>query len=556
MQEILLKYALQNAIFHNGKANPKAVLSKLLAEKPELRKNAKEIVPLANNIVNEVNNLTKDEQKSKLSEIAPELLEKQKKEKEEKLSDLKNVKGNVIMRFAPGPSGPLHIGHSRAAILNDEYVKKYRGKLIVRLEDTNPKKIDINAYDMILEDLDWLGVKYHDVIIQSDRFPIYYKYAKKLLEKERAYICSCDVEDWRCLKSKKKPCPHRNLEKEEHLENWEKMLDGSFKEGEISYVVKTDLQHKNPAIRDFVGFRIVIEKHPRIGKKYIVYPLYNFSVSIDDHLLGITHVLRGKDHLNNTYRQKYIYDYFNWKKPEFIHYGWVSIEDTILKTSTISKGINDGKYFGWDDIRLGTFRAMDKRGIMPEAIRRYWINVGIKEVDIKFSWKNLYAYNKDIIDKKSNRYFFVWEPKQIIIKGINKLESHAPLHPDFPNRGIRKTILEGKEEIKIYITSDDLEKIKIGERVRLKDLCNIELISESEAKYIGDDFLIIKEGVKIIHWVYKGNPMKVKMPNGEVKNGICEKELEKENRDIVQFERFGFVKINRNEKFISNFSHR
>lgn len=556
MEDILLKYALQNAIIHNGKANPKSVLSKLLAEKSELRKNAREIFQLANKIVMEVNELSNDEQKSKLMKIAPELLEKHKKEKEEKLPDLENVKGNVIMRFAPGPSGPLHIGHSRAAILNDEYVKKYGGELIIRLEDTNPKKIELNAYDMILEDLDWLEVKYHKVIIQSDRFPIYYEYAKKLLEMGKAYICSCDVEYWRDLKQKKKPCPHRNLGKEGQLEDWEKMLNGIFKEGEASYVVKTDLEHKNPAVRDFVGFRIIEGIHPRTGNRFRVYPLYNFSVSIDDHLLGCTHVLRGKDHLNNTYRQKYIYDYFNWKKPEFIHYGWVSIDNTVLKTSTISKGIEEGKFFGWSDIRLGTFRALEKRGFVPEAIRRYWINVGTKEVDIKFSWKNLYAYNKEIIDKKANRYFFVWDPKPLLIKGIEKIESHAPLHPDYPKRGFRKTHLEGKEGFTVFITNDDFEKIKIGEKVRLKNLCNIEFLSEKEAKYIGNDLSIIKKGAKIIHWVYDGIPMKVRMPDGNVKNGMCEKESINEKGKIVQFERFGFVKVDGIEKYISNYTHK
>ena len=556
MEKTLLKFALQNAILHNGIANSKTVLAKILGEKPEFRKNAKEIYPIANKIVLEINKLSLNEQISKLHKIAPELLEKQKKEKIEELPELENVKGNVVMRFAPGPSGPLHIGHSRAAILNDEYVKRYKGKLIIRLEDTNPKKIDISAYDMILEDLEWLGVKYDEVVIQSDRFSIYYEYAKKLLDLEKAYICTCDVEEWRKLKVNKKPCPHRNLDKENQIGNWEGMLDGGFKEGEASYVVKTDLDHKNPAVRDFVGFRIIEEEHPKVKKQFRVYPLYNFSVSIDDHLLGCTHVLRGKDHLNNTFRQKYIYDYFGWEKPKFIHYGWVSIDKTILKTSTIDLGIKDGNYTGWDDVRLGTFRALEKRGIKPEAIRRYWINVGIKEVDINFSWQNLYAYNKNIIDKIANRYFFVWDPQQIKINGIEKLESHAPLHPDFPERGIRKTELKGKNGINLYITKVDLEKIANGEKVRLKDLCNVKFISDKEVEYIGNELSIIKEGVKIIHWVYNGNPMQVIMPNGEMKKGICETHLENEEKNIVQFERFGFVKLDRTEKFISYYSHK
>ena len=142
----------------------------------------------------------------------------------------------------------------------------------------------------------------------------------------------------------------------------------------------------------------------------------------------------------------------------------------------------------------------------------------------------------------------------MIIKGIDRLESHAPLHPDFPNRGYRKTVLEGKDGIKIFVTNDDLEKLEIGNRVRLKDLCNIELTSKTVANYIGNDVSIIKEGAKIIHWVYEGIPMKVVMPDGEVKKGICEKELK--NGEIVQFERFGFVRVDKTEKFICYYAHR
>ena len=111
----------------------------------------------------------------------------------------------------------------------------------------------------------------------------------------------------------------------------------------------------------------------------------NFSVAVDDHLLGLTHVLRGKDHLNNTYRQAYLFNYFGWEKPEYIHYGRVSIEDVKLKTSLIKEEIKKQVYSGWDDIRLGTIRALTKRGISPEAIRKYWVDVGVKPVDIMFS---------------------------------------------------------------------------------------------------------------------------------------------------------------------------
>lgn len=551
------KYALQNAILHDGKADSKSVVGKVIAVEPELKSQIKEVMKVIKSVVSEVNKLSLEEQRKKLKSEAPELLEK-KTAKKAGLPDLPNVEGEVVMRFAPGPSGPLHIGHTRAAVLNDEYVRRYGGKYHIRLEDTNPAKIDAEAYDSILEDLKWLGMDYHAVTIQSDRFEIYYDLAKKLIEMGNAYICTCAVEDWRSAKSNQKACTHRELNVEAQLEMWDKMLGGSFEEHEASYVVKTDLSHPNPAVRDFVGFRIVKTPHPRTANKYFVYPLYNFSVAIDDHLMGMTHVLRGKDHLNNTHRQEYVFHYFNWKKPVYIHYGLVQIVDTTLKTTLISEGIRSGEYSGWDDIRLATLKSLAKRGIQPEAVRRYWVEVGIKEVDIKFSWDNLYAFNKDLVDAGANRYFFVSDPVAIKINGTETLEGHAPYHPDHPERGIRKIKLKGTDGITVNIPKNDFISLKPGDKIRLKDLCNLRLLNKNEAEYIGDDLSILKEGARIIHWVgedvRKTNLFK---PDGGVSKGLCEPVLEDDIGTVVQFERVGFVKIEKvDEKYNAYFAHR
>lgn len=555
LREIALKYALQNALLHNGKANYKAVMGKIMAENPSLRSRAKELIEEVRRIVEEVNKLSVEEQRRKLEEIAPELLERKKKEEKKELEDLPNVRGEVRMRLAPSPSGPMHLGQSRMAILNDEYVKRYGGKLFLRIEDTNPHNILPEAYDMIPEDLEWLGVKVHEIVIQSDRFEIYYDYARKLLEMGKAYITEVPAEEWRRLKNEGKATKDRELPPEEQLERWEKMLAGEYDEGEAVYVVKTDLQHPNPAIRDWAAFRIIKDaEHPRVGDKYIVYPLMNFSVAVDDHELQLTHVLRGKDHLNNTYRQMYLYDYFGWKKPVYIHYGWVTMKNTILKTSLIKEGIRKGEFSGWDDPRLGTLRALAKRGIRPEAIRRYWIEVGLKSVDIEFSWDTLYAYNRELIDPEAKRYFFVWDPVKVEIRGVERIEGRAPLHPS-RNMGFREYILS--KPIEIMLTREDWKKIKEGETFRLKDLCNV-VKRGSYLEYVGNDLSIVKEGAKIIHWVPEDSVLtRVHMPDGSVKEGYAEKDVLKSVGDIVQFERFGFTKIYRENGIIEGFfAHR
>lgn len=538
-EAIVRKYALQNAVFYKGKATVGAVIGKVMAENSDLRPRAKEIATLAKKIVDEVNSMSLADQRKSLEEVAPELLVKESRPKDFELPDLEDTAGGVRMRIAPNPSGPLHLGHSRMAILNDEYVRRYGGACINRFEDTDPARIDASAYDSIPEDLEWLGVTVHETIIQSDRFESYYDVARTLLEAGRAYVCTCKPDEWRALKAKKSPCPHREAPSSDQMTLYDEMFDGTFGPEEASLVVKTDLQHPNPALRDFVALRIDDTPHARTGTKYHVYPLMNLSVAVDDHALALTHVLRGKDHLNNTYRQQYIFDYMGWSKPRYIHYGRVSIEDAQLSTSKMSAGIADGRYSGWDDPQLGTLAALRRRGILPEAIRRYWVETGIKEVDIEFSWKTLYSFNKDIVDDSSGRYFFVSEPARFALADFPDLAARAPLHPAHPDRGTRDISVPSGSSI--YLSSSDVPEN--DSRLRLKDLCNVVVEGDS-LRYDGNDLSVLKEGVPIVHWVPQDSvDAEVLMPDGTVRSGLAETGLTSAGGSIVQLERFGFARV-------------
>jgi glutamyl-tRNA synthetase len=541
-------------------------------------------MPLVKGVVDEVNALGPKKQKEALDAEFPEEAgrEQKKVERERVLPPLVNVTGKVVMRFAPGPSGPLHLGHTRAAILNDEYARMYGGDLILRIEDTDPDRVMAESYDMITEDLDWLGVRCTSTVIQSDRFQLYYDHARKLLEMGAAYVCRCTPEDWRKLKQESRPCPHRDAALETNLNLWDKMQAHVFAPEKASLVVKTDLNHPDPAIRDFVAMRIVDTPHPRTGSRYCVYPLMNFSVTIDDHTLGLTHVLRGKDHQKNTWRQAYIFNYLKWEIPQYIHYGRISIEDAVLSKSEIDRGVKAGLYSGWDDVRLGTIKALAKRGIQPGAIRKYWVDVGTKDVDIQFAWQNLYAYNKELIDDGADRFFFVWDPSPLwIMDAPAVLEGRAPMHPGHPEKGTRKTPVTaapsavGLERLGlvesdlppamkgglVVVSKGDISGAGQGTRFRLKDLCNIELARPMEARYIGDDLSILKEGARIIHWVtLDALPAEVQMENGEWKRGLAERGAREDVGKVVQFERFGFVRLDRwdgeQQKLIGYFAHK
>jgi len=460
------------------------------------------------------------------------------------------------MRFAPNPSGPLHLGHARAAVLNDAYVNRYGGKYILRIEDTDPKRVDPAAYRMVREDSEWLGLAISDIVYQSDRLDIYYSYAKRLIERGGAYVCTCDSDRFRNLKMAKKPCPCRSLTIEENVAEFEKMLAGEYEEGEATLRVRTDLSHPDPAMRDFPAIRILKSiPHPR--KKACVYPLMNFSVALDDHLLGITHVIRGKDHIANTRRQRYIFDYFGWEPPIYYHYGRMGIEGVILSTSQMKAGIAAGEYSGWDDIRLGTLRAIARRGISPQAVREAVIEIGVGETDISFSWDNLYAHNRALVDPIANRYFFVPDPVEVVIEGAPNQTAHALLHPAYPERGTRDLHFTGKALV-------PREEIGEGDRVvRLKDLFNVEMRTEGQTvtcRYLGNSLAEARtRKAPIIQWLPPDEciPAKLLMPDGTME-GVCERRVSKEAGAVVQFERIGFARIDavNDEGLIACFAHR
>ncbi|WP_297981675.1 glutamate--tRNA ligase [uncultured Methanobrevibacter sp.] len=553
LEEIVFKHALLNAAKHKGSANPGAVMGSIMSSEPELRPRAKEIGPISGKIVAQVNALSPEEQASKMEELGIAVEEKKQK-KEEGLSELPGSHENVVMRFAPNPSGPLHIGHARAAIPNSEYVKKYGGKFILRIEDTDPKRIYEPAYDLIQEDLKWLGIDVDEVYYQSDRFETYYEIAEELIRREAAYMCTCDGGDFKKLKDNCQACPCRDNSVEENMELWKKFPE--MEAGEAVLRVKTDINHKNPAIRDWVAMRIVEEEHPRLKNKYRVYPMMNFSVSVDDHLLGMTHVLRGKDHLANSEKQKYLYNHMDWNIPEFIHYGRLKMEDIALSTSKAMAGIEEGTYTGWDDPRLGTLRAIARRGIQAETITQLMVEIGVKMSDSAISWKKIYGLNRNIIEEKVNRYFFVADPVKIDIAELPDEELNAeiirPLHPDFEDRGNRTLLFDRQ----VYIPKADFtDGIS-----RLMDAVNIE-IKGDDVKFNSKSFEDARElKARIIQWVPSDAiKAKVVMDDASVVEGLCEKDAQDlKIGDIVQFERFGFARLDeiKDDELIFYYAHK
>jgi len=576
LREDIRKIALLNAIKHDGKAQAGPVIGKILGEKPELKTKVKELSALVNEVVQEVNSLPLTEQQRLVEERWPEALVKEKIEEEKRLPPLPNVEKytRIVTRFSPNPDCVLHLGSARAIILCHDYARIYKGKFILRFEDTDPKlKRPVPAfYDRIREDLAWLGCKPDEEYIQSDRIEIYYEYAKKLLEEGNAYVCTCQPETFRKQILAGKPCDCRSLPAEEQLERWQKMLNGEYEEGEAVYRVKTDLNHPNPAVRDWPALRVIDAKkypHPRVGSKYNVWPLYNFACGIDDHLMGVTHIIRGKEHLTNMVRQEYMYKYLGWEYPEAIHYGRLKITGASLSKSKIVQGIREGLYKDWDDPRLATFAALRRRGITPEAIRKMIIDVGPKTSDVILSWENLYAYNRKIIDQEANRYFFVHNPIELTVKNIPKaFVARLHLHPEKPERGFREYTVKpcgSESSAKFWISKKDVETLGTTSVIRLMELFNIKIESVNaysvQASFVSESYEEARKAkAQLIHWVPIGDdvPCQVIMPDATTAEGIAENACKNLKPDeIVQFERFGFARVDSvNSKLTAYYAHK
>jgi glutamyl-tRNA synthetase len=296
--------------------------------------------------------------------------------------------------------------------------------------------------------------------------------------------------------------------------------------------------------------------HPRVGSKYILWPLYNLAAGIDDHLMGMTHIIRGKEHYTNMVRQKYMYQHLGWEYPEAIHYGRLKIIGAALSKSKIVAGIKDGDYADFDDPRLGTFQALRKRGITPEAIKKVIVDVGTKPNDVTLSWETLNTYNRRILDATSNRYFFVAQPTELKVKGLPKeFQVKLPLHPEHPERGFREypVVPTGEGNVaNVWIAKNDAEAMQSGQTIRLIELFNIRIEAKTSdsvtAVFTSESYEDVRKiKAQLIQWIPKGAeyPTQVIQQDASVTEGFAESACKKlKPDDIIQFERFGFVRVN------------
>lgn len=555
LEKIIRKHALKNA-FSYGKASTDSIIGKVIAEFPKSKENLKEMRALVSKIVEKINKMEKSEIENELKKYV--FIEK--KPEIKTLSFPNAIPGRVVVRFAPEPSGYPHIGHAKALFLNYECAKIYNGKLILRFDDTNPEREDAEFIDAIKQGLIWLGVKWDVESYTSDNLPMLYEYAEKAIEKNAVYVCTCKQEIIRENREKQKACACRNLEKDKTLTQWKKMFS-EFKQGEAILRLKGDLSSSNTVMRDPTLFRIIEVEHYKQGKKYRVWPTYDFASVIMDWKEKITHVMRSKEYELRDKLYTKIIEIFELEKPEIIGFSRLAIKNTPLSKRLITPLVEQGKVMGWNDPRLPTLAGLEKRGILPDAVKNFVSSFGLSKVESNPSWEKLLAENKKMLEPISKHYFFVPDPIKLKIKNTKAKEAELRFHPSI-EMGTRKIAVSDF----VYIPKNDFEKIKNREIFRLKDLYNVKMISKEDR-----EVEFVEAGIvdKKLQWVADYIEIDVLKP-GELLNNdetFNENSLEKikgyaeanisniKQGEIVQFERFGFCRLEKkNERYVFIYS--
>jgi len=478
-----------------------------------------------------------------------------------------------VTRFAPNPDFVLHLGSIRAVILSHDYAKKYAGRFLLRFEDTDPrlKRSSLEYYDAIREDLRWLGCPWDGEIIQSDRFQIYYETAEKLLGQGDSYVCTCEREQFHQLMTAGQACPCRVKSPASNLHDWQRMLNGELGEGQAVVRVKTDIAHPNPAVRDWPALRVIdpaAYPHPRVGAKYRVWPLYNFSAGIDDHLMSVTHIIRGKEHLTNALRQSYLYKHMGWEYPQAIHYGRLKTVGFSLSKSLMVKELEEGKVEGYSDPRLPTLSALRRRGYSPNSLRKIVYEMGPRPVDATLSWDNINAADRKEIDKIAHRYSFVPNPLLMEVTNVPRdYEAHLPLHPERPELGTRTLKVIAQEgTAHVWLSANDQATFEKSKVVRLMELFNVELEHTGpagiRAKYHSQEYAEAKKlRAPLVQWLPESQhlPFEAVMPDATRLKGFVENNVLVEPvGSLVQLVRIGFGRIDSKDEssIVVYFSHK
>uniref|UniRef100_A0A673BSW4 Bifunctional glutamate/proline--tRNA ligase n=1 Tax=Sphaeramia orbicularis TaxID=375764 RepID=A0A673BSW4_9TELE len=339
------------------------------------------------------------------SKKAPVNKSNEKKQDVGKFVDLPGAEmGKVVVRFPPEASGYLHIGHAKAALLNQHYQVTFKGKLIMRFDDTNPEKEKEDFEKVILEDVAMLQIHPDQFTYTSDHFPKIMHFAEQLLAEGKAYIDNTPPEQMKQEREQRTESKCRNNTVEQNMKMWSEMKAGTEYGQTCCMRAKIDMNSNNGCMRDPTLYRCKNAPHPRTGSTYKVYPTYDFACPIVDSVEGVTHALRTTEYHDRDEQFYWIIDALRLRKPYIWEYARLNLNNTVLSKRKLTWFVDQGYVDGWDDPRFPTVRGVLRRGMTVDGLKQFIAAQGGSRSVVNMEWDKIWAFNKKVIDPVAPRY--------------------------------------------------------------------------------------------------------------------------------------------------------
>eukprot|EP00033_Pygsuia_biforma_P000800 GCRY01000933.1.p1 GENE.GCRY01000933.1~~GCRY01000933.1.p1 ORF type:complete len:730 (-),score=139.01 GCRY01000933.1:383-2572(-) len=391
-------------------------------------------------------------------------------------------KGNCCTRFPPEPSGYMHIGHAKAALLNNYFARKYNGRLIIRFDDTNPSKEKQEFQDNILEDLKRLNIKGDFFSYTSDYFEQFIQAARDLIKFEKGYMDDTLQEQMREERMEGIESKHRNNSVAVNMERFEEMLSGSAEGQRWCLRGKIDMQCLNKAMRDPVFFRSNLTPHHRTGSKYKAYPTYDFACPLVDSWEGVTHAMRTTEYHDRNEQYFWVCDALGIRKPHIFDYSRLNLVNTVLSKRKLQWFVDEGLVNGWTDPRFPTVQGVLRHGLTVEAMLEFILDQGASRRINFQDWASLWAINKRVLDPVAPRYVALTKNTAVPLALSNgpatPYTEDILKHKKNKSLGTKKTWFAKT----ILLEGQDAAEVEQGEEVTLMDWgnCFIHTINRNE----------------------------------------------------------------------------
>ncbi|KAM4903962.1 bifunctional glutamate/proline--tRNA ligase [Sylvia borin] len=398
--------------------------------------------------------------------------EKEKKADVGKFVELPGAEmGKVIVRFPPEASGYLHIGHAKAALLNQHYQVNFKGKLIMRFDDTNPEKEKEDFEKVILEDVAMLHIKPDQFTYTSDHFETIMKYAEKLIQEGKAYVDDTPAEQMKAEREQRVESKHRNNCVNKNLQMWEEMKKGTEYGQTCCLRAKIDMSSNNGCMRDPTLYRCKNQPHPRTGSTYKVYPTYDFACPIVDSIEGVTHALRTTEYHDRDEQFYWIIEALGIRKPYIWEYSRLNLNNTVLSKRKLTWFVNEGLVDGWDDPRFPTVRGVLRRGMTVEGLKQFIAAQGSSRSVVNMEWDKIWSFNKKVIDPVAPRYTALLKDAVIPVNIPEAQEEvkEVAKHPKNADVGLKPVWYSSR----VLIEGADAETLAEGEVVTFINWGNI-----------------------------------------------------------------------------------